>query len=195
MIKNEKPLLTEKERIALAMNQDGKGLIMDLKGTTAEDVLRENAINKANAEYEKYAEAFGDHTEKLKEAVDNLSLKAEDIEIMPIGNYLLVKEFPTNPFQRIVKQGNIITDLGGQAPIFTNTETGELQEEEEVIKVGVIIEKGPECKWCKETDTIFYTKPSAVPVPFYKQNLQLVCENRVLAVVNEKLKERFENGK
>ena len=62
---------------------------------------------------------------------------------------------------------------------------------ENIIKVGVIQEIGPEIKWCRQGDAIFYTKMSAVPVPFYKQNLQLVNETRVLAVVNEGLEERF----
>jgi hypothetical protein len=36
---------------------------------------------------------------------------------------------------------------------------------------------------------------SAVPVPFYKQGLILVNENRVLAVVNEGLTNRFKEIK
>ena len=89
----------------------------------------------------------------------------------------------------------LIIDCGGLAPEYKNTDNGATEEEEQFIKVGVIQEVGPECKWCKPDDTIFYTKPSAVPVPFYKQGLQLVCENRVLAVVNEGLTERFNKSK
>jgi hypothetical protein len=36
-----------------------------------------------------------------------------------------------------------------------------------------------------------YTKPSAVPVPFYKQGLILVNETRVLVTINQGLTERF----
>ena len=121
----------------------------------------------------------------------------ENVEIMPIGNYILVKQFDENPFQRIVKDPNsgLILDTGGFAAEYKNTDNGKIEEEESFIKVGVIQEVGPECKWCKEGDAVFYTKPSAVPVPFYKQNLQLISENRALAVVNENLKETFKNGK
>ena len=74
----------------------------------------------------------------------------------------------------------------------------QIEEEEQFIKVGVIQEVGPECKWCEPTDTVFYTKNSAVPVPFYKQGLILVNETRILSVVNEGLTNRFnkiKNGK
>ena len=116
---------------------------------------------------------------------------------MPIGNYILVKQFEENPFQRIVRdsKSGLIIDTGGFAPEYKNTDNGQIEEEESFILVGVVQEVGPECKWCKSGDAVFYTKPSAVPVPFYKQNLIQVNETRVLAVVNENLTERFNKNK
>lgn len=195
MIENNKPFLTEKEKIALTLNNagDGQGLIMDMSGRTSEDVIAEQNRNNFNKQVDKYVESFEKHSTNLKEFADRINENVQNIEIMPIGNYVLVKEFEENPFQRIVKdsKSGLILDLGGQKPEYKNTDNGEIEEEEQFIKVGVIQEVGPECKWCKPSDTIFYTKPSSVPVPFYKQNLNLVNETRVLAVVNEGLTERF----
>lgn len=197
MIDNQKPFLSEKERIALAMNNagDGNGLIMDMSGRTAEDIIKEENTKEFNKQVDLYVNAYTEHSNKLEEYSKKIAENVESIEIMPIGNYVLVKQFDENPFQRIVKQGNIITDLGGQKPIFKNTDNGNIEEEESFIYVGVIQEVGPECKWCKPTDTVMYTKPSAVPVPFYKQGLVLINENRVLVVINEGLTKRFNNGK
>jgi hypothetical protein len=36
-----------------------------------------------------------------------------------------------------------------------------------------------------------WTKTSEVPVPFFRQGLVLVNENRVIVTINEGLKERF----
>lgn len=195
MIENNKPFLTEKEKIALTLNNagDGQGLIMDMSGRTSEDVIAEQNRNNFNKQVDKYVESFEKHSTNLKEFADRINENVQNIEIMPIGNYVLVKEFEENPFQRIVKdsKSGLILDLGGQKPEYKNTDNGEIEEEEQFIKVGVIQEVGPECKWCKPSDTIFYTKPSSVPVPFYKQGLNLVNETRVLAVVNEGLTERF----
>lgn len=189
---NEKPLMTEKEKIASSLTGAGDGIIVDMSGRTAGDVMRDEAVKKINKEMEVYADAFNKHTEALEESVNKLSLNPEDVEIMPIGNYVLVKEFKTNPFQRIVRDSNgIITDLGGMAPIFKNTDNGKIEEEEQFIITGAIQEVGPECKWLKPGDAVFFMKPAMIPVPFYKSGLVVINENKIIAVVNEGLSKRF----
>lgn len=197
MIKNDKPLLTEKEKIALALNKDGEGLIMDMSGTTAGDVIRQEITNKYNDQVDQYVEKLNKHSKKREEYTKRIAENINNIEIMPIGNYILVKEFDENPFQRIVKDDNsgLILDLGGMKPIYKNTDNGQIEQEEAFILVGVIQEVGPECKWCKPNDTVMYTRPSRVPVPFYRQNLILVNETRVLVTINEGLTERFKKLK
>lgn len=186
-------ILSSKEKIA--MMQGDPSLIVSMDGKTAEDVIKERNISKFNNQVDQYVERFEKHSTNLEEFAEKVNKNVNSIEIMPIANYILVKQFDENPFQRIVKdsKSGIILDLGGMKPEYKNTDNGEIEEEEQFIKVGVIQEVGPECKWCIPGDTVFYTKPSAVPVPFYKQQLILINENRVLAVVNEGLSKRFNN--
>jgi hypothetical protein len=193
----EHPILSENEKIAMRVAGENTSRIMTLDGRTAEDIIAERNTKKFNEEVDTLAEKFEKHSTNLSEYAEQVNANVENIEIMPIGNYVLCKQFEENPFQRIVRdaKSGLILDMGGMKPQYKNTDNGQIEEEEQFIKVGVIQEVGPECKWCKPGDTIFYTKPSAVPVPFYKQGLQLVCENRVLAVVNEGLTERFNNLK
>lgn len=195
MITNDKPFMTEKEQIATKIS--GDSLIMDMAGTTASEVIKDNQVKKFNKEIEIYADAYNKHVNELEESVSKLALDPEKLEILPIGNYVIVKEFTTNPFQRIVRDSKtgIITDMGGMAPVFKNTDSGETDIEDAFIITGAIQEIGPECKWCQPGDAIFFTKPSAVPLPFYKAGLTLVNETRILAIVNEGLSERFEKVK
>ena len=187
------PILSEKEKIA--MMQGDPSLIVSMDGKTAEDVIEERNVKNFNNQVDQYVERFEKHSTNLQEFAEKVNKNVNTIEIMPIANYLLVKQFEENPFQRIVRdsKSGLILDLGGMKPEYKNTDNGEIEEEEQFIKVGVIQEVGPECKWCIPGDTVFYTKPSAVPVPFYKQQLILVNENRILAVVNEGLSKRFKN--
>ena len=189
----ERPILSENEKIALRMAGDTTSRIMTLDGRTAEDIIEERNVKNFNKQVDDYVNKLNEHSTNLEEYANKVADNIDKIEIMPIGNYVLVKEFAENPFQRIVKdyKSGLILDLGGQKPQYKNTDNGEIEEEEQFIKVGVIQEVGPECKWCKPTDTIMYTKPSAVPVPFYKQGLILVNETRVLVTINEGLTERF----
>ena len=175
------------------MAGDTTSRIMTLDGRTAEDIIEERNVKNFNKQVDDYVNKLNEHSTNLEEYANKVADNIDKIEIMPIGNYVLVKEFAENPFQRIVKdyKSGLILDLGGQKPQYKNTDNGEIEEEEQFIKVGVIQEVGPECKWCKPTDTIMYTKPSAVPVPFYKQGLILVNETRVLVTINEGLTERF----
>ena len=191
------PILSENEKIAMKMAGESTSRIMTLDGRTADDIIAERNVKNANEEIEKFNEKIDKQFTNVEEFTKKVNENMNNIEIMPIGNYVLVKQFKDNPFQRIVRDSKtgLILDMGGMAPQYKNTDNGQIEEEEQFIKVGVIQEVGPECKWCQPDDTIFFTKNSAVPVPFYKQNLQLVCENRVLAVVNEGLTERFNKGK
>ena len=113
---------------------------------------------------------------------------------MPIGNNVLIKPFNENPFQKIqVSDSGLILDLGGQAPTYKSNETGQYEEEEQFIHVGTVLESGTDCKFVQEGDTVMWTKTSEIPVPFFKQGLVLVNENRIIVVINEGLKARFEN--
>lgn len=192
----QRPILSESEKLALKTGGESTSRIMTLDGKTADDVIRERNINKYNEQVDAYVEKLNEHAIKLEEHTKRIADNIEKIEIMPIGNYVLVKQFDENPFQRIVRSDSgLILDLGGQKPQYKNTDSGQIEEEESFILVGVIQEVGPECKWCMPGDTVMYTKPSAVPVPFYKQGLILVNETRVLVTINEGLTDRFNKNK
>ena len=191
----ERPILSDNEKIALMNAGESTSRIMTLDGKTAEDVIEERNVRKFNEQVDAYVEKLNEHAANLEEYTKQVAENVEKIEIMPLGSNLIVKLFEENPFQRIVKQGSLIVDLGGQKPQYKNTDNGNIEEEENFVKVGVVQEVGPECKYIKPGDTVFTSKPSLVPIPFYKQNLHYLSEMRVLAVVNEGLTKRFQEIK
>lgn len=163
-----------------------------MNGEAADKTFRREAQQRFNQKVNDYVEKFDEHNKNLQAYAEEISKNVANLEIMPINKNILVKPFSENPFQKItVTESGIITDLGGQAPIYKSNETGEFEEEENMIKVGTVLEAGKECEYVKEGDTIMWTKVSQVPVPFFKQGLVLVPENRVIVVINEGLKERF----
>ena len=189
----QRPILSENEKIALMNAGDTTSRIMTLDGTTAQDVIEQRRVKEFNKQVDNYVEKLNEHAANLEEYSKQIAENVENIEIMPIGPYIIVKLFDENPFQRIVRdsKSGLILDLGGQKPQYKNTDNGQIEEEENFIKVGVVQEVGPECKYIQPGDTIFTSKPSLTPIPFYKQNLYQLAENRVMAVVNEGLTERF----
>jgi co-chaperonin GroES (HSP10) len=189
----ERPILSNNEKVAMNIAGETTTRVMAMDGTTAEDVIKKRNVEKFNKMVDDYTEKFEKHSTNIQEFADKINKNVENIEIMPLGNYILVKQFEENPFQRIVRdsKSGLIIDLGGQAPEYKNTDNGQIEEEEQFIKVGAVQEVGPECKYLKPGDAVFYPKTASIPVPFYKQQLIQVNETRVLAVVNENLTERF----
>ena len=188
-------MVNMKEKLAMDLAGESTTRIMALDGTTAADVVEKRTIEKFNQQVDNWTEKFEKHSTNIEEFANQINSNVENIEIMPLGSYILVKQFDENPFQRIVRdsKSGLIIDTGGFAPEYKNTDNGHIEEEESFILVGVVQEVGPECKYLKPGDAVFYPKPACVPVPFYKQHLIQVNETRVLAVVNENLTERFNN--
>lgn len=164
------------------------------KPTQIVDLHNHNVMEKhAKIAYNEKLDAVAqDLEDDIKRRLENnkvMDKKLLNLEVMPITNYILVRPFDKNPYVKFETKGNII--ISGYDGNFMNPDTGEVDQEEQMIVVGTVIEVGPECKYIREGDDIFYTKTSLVPIPFYGKGFQLVNENRVAVVVNEGLKKRF----
>ena len=109
---------------------------------------------------------------------------------------ILVQPFKVNPFQKIKVEKGLIIDTGGYTPhTQLNEQTGRYEEQKQFIVTGCVVEVGPEVKYLKEGDVIFYRVDTAVPVPFFKQGFVSLAESQIIAVVNEGLQDRFNNIK
>lgn len=183
--------LTENEKVAQAIT----GLETDASAFSMSNdinsIINREKQNKFNDQVDQYVEKLQKHAEGLKESQEQLSYDITKLEIKPMFNRILLTLFDKNPFQRVQVSNGIITDLGGMAPTYKNTDSGEIEEEQREIIVGVIQEVGPDVKYAKPGDTIFLDRLSARPVPFYKQGFYCIAETQIIAVVNEGLESRF----
>lgn len=189
--------LNSNEKLALATTgMEGTGQHFVMNGESADEILLREKQLKFNTAVDEMSDKFEKHNQLLTEYAEKMSEDLNGVEIMPMFGYVLIKPFEQNPFQQIkVSKTGIITDLGGLAPTYKSNETGEIEEEQQYIKVGTVIETGHKCEFIKEGDIVFYTIASECMVPFYKMGFVVVNENRILAAVNEKLTERRDNLK
>lgn len=187
---------TEKGKIALnltGLETDGKVFAVDKQSIA--DMAKQEAINKFNDKVDEYTKRFDKYNEELEKEAEKLTDEFEKLEIKPFGQYLLIKPFSQNPFQRIKKEGNIITDLGGLVPQYKSNETGQIEEEESFIHVGTVVEIGPDVRYIRQGDTVMWTAPTELPIPFYKQGLVTVFEANIKAIINVGLQDRFDKIK
>lgn len=184
--------LSSNEKLALNVNgMEGTGKHFVVNGETADKTIQRDRQNKFNSRVDEYVEKFDNHAKTLEEYASKISESINGLEIMPMFGYVLIQPFDKNPFQQIkMTESGIITDLGGMTPQYKSNETGEIEEEQQFIKVGSVIEVGHKCEFLKPGDVVFYTIASETMVPFFRQGFVVVNENRIMAVVNEGLTER-----
>ena len=186
--------MNKNEKLAQELiGMEGTGKSFTINGKDANDMLLEEQANKFNEGVDKINDKFEKHNQALVEYAKAISHDINGLEIMPGTSYVLIKPFDTNPFQEVKIEGGIITDLGGMTPEYKSNETGEIEQEQQFIKVGTVIETGYECKFVKPGDVVFYTIASENMIPFFRQGFVTVAENRIMAIVNENLTERKKN--
>lgn len=194
-MENLRTELSSNEKLAMMTTGiEGTGEHFVMNGESADKIIARDKQMKFNDSVQEKMDKFEEHNKMLNKYAEQISQDMNGLEIMPMYSYLLIKPFETNPFQKVITtKSGIITDLGGAAPTYKSNETGEIEECEQYIKVGTVIETGHKCEFVKPGDIVFYTVASEVIVPFFKQGFVVVDEHRITAVVNEQLTQRKNN--
>lgn len=178
----------------ITIGQDIEIPSIHINGEDAKTILKRENQQRFNQSVDEFQEKFQKHVDDMKSLGKKIAEDFSNVEIMPLTSYVLISPFEKNPFQKMaVDKSGLILDTGGLAPTYKSQETGEVEEEREYVRVGMVTETGTECKFLKPGDIVFYNIASEVQVPFYKFGFVIVAEQRIIAVVNEGLSKRKED--
>lgn len=188
---------TENEKIAKELlGTDSNFTSVNMKENSLDSLIKKEKARKFNSEVEKYNEKLEQNNKDFKESQDKVEYDISKAEIKPMFSRIIVQPFKVNPFQKMKVENGLIIDTGGYTPhTQLNEQTGRYEEQKQFIVTGCVVEVGPEVKYLKEGDVIFYRVDTAVPVPFFKQGFVSLAESQIIAVVNEGLQDRFNNIK
>lgn len=188
---------TENEKIAKELlGTDSNFTSVNMKENSLDSLIKKEKARKFNSEVEKYNEKLEQNNKDFEESRDKVEYDISKAEIKPMFSRILVQPFKVNPFQKMKIENGLIIDTGGYTPhTQLNEQTGRYEEQKQFIVTGCVVEVGPEVKYLKEGDVIFYRVDTAVPVPFFKQGFVSLAESQIIAVVNEGLQDRFNNIK
>lgn len=188
---------TGNEKIAKELlGTDSNFTSVNMKENSLDSLIKKEKARKFNSEVEKYNEKLEQNNKDFEESQDKVEYDISKAEIKPMFSRILVQPFKVNPFQKMKIENGLIIDTGGYTPhTQLNEQTGRYEEQRQFIVTGCVIEVGPEVKYLKEGDVIFYRVDTAVPVPFFKQGFVSLAESQIIAVVNEGLQDRFNNIK
>lgn len=189
--------LTEGEKFANnVLGLDRTDVGMTVGAESIDTLIARERANKFNNKVEEFTEQLEKNNSEFEEGRSQIEYDINKAEIKPMFARIIVKPFKQNPFQKMITKGNLIIDAGGYTPHSEfNSTTGKYEEQQQFIVTGYVVETGPEVKYLREGDVIYYRKDTVVPVPFFKENLVSLAENQVIAVVNESLSERFNSIK
>lgn len=183
---------TNNEKLAQEARGINDSLVFNMSENTVDNLIQKEKASKFNSEVEQYNEQLEKNNKDFEESKNKVNYDIEKAEIKPMFNRVLVQQFKVNPFQRMEVKGGIIVDTGGYNPHTQfNQQSGKYEEQDQFIVTGCVIEVGPETKYLKEGDVIYFRKDTAVPVPFFKQGFVSLGESQIIAVVNEGLQDRF----
>lgn len=198
MAKNVRLNLTDNEKLArniVGLESDAKHFNMDTVDSLDTMIAKQKASD-FNNQVGDYIDRIEKHSDLLKKYTESIKENMNSVEIKPMMTRVLIKPFEINPFQQIkVSKSGLVIDTGGIAPEDFSNDTGKWEEQQQAIAVGTVYDVGPDCKYLKEGDAVYFQKAAMVPVPFFKQGLVTVSESQIIAVVNEGLTERFNKVK
>lgn len=163
-------------------------MIMTMKSNGI--ILPENSIEKQFEEYrlERDAKELNElYIELQKQKQKELDEKMERLELLPMLNKIILLPYPSNPYKKVM-HGSIIVEYDGS---FKNPDSGEPDKLKELVGCAKVIEIGPDTKYVKVGDDIFYDTRTCYPVPFLGLGYLTTSEQQVLCIINEGLKERF----
>jgi hypothetical protein len=125
--------------------------------------------------------------EKQKE----IDAKLDSLEMVPLLNKVILLPYPTNPYRKLV-QGKLIVDYTGD---FLNPDSGEKDTLKELVGCAKVIEIGPEVKYIKPGDDVYYDTRTVYPIPFMSLGYRLTTEPQILCILNQGLKDRLDKIK
>lgn len=189
--------MTDNEKLAVnALGTDVERATINMSENTIDNLIQKENTAKFNNQLEQYKAQLEENKKTLDEAQSQVQYDINQAEIKPMFSRILVKPFKVNPFQRMERAGSIIVNAGGYTPhAEINPMTGKYEEQKQFIVTGCVVEVGPDTKYLREGDVIYYRVDTSVPVPFLAQGFISLDEKQVIAVVNEGLTERFNSCK
>lgn len=188
--------LSENEKLARdARGIEGNTTYFQTNEQGTDDMVMDHEAAIYNDRVQDVIDRCEGFTKKIQEVASSYAGELGGMEIMPLDSNVLVQPYAENPFQRLsISDSGVVYDTGGQRPMIKNTDTGVMEEAEQYIKTGVVVEVGPACKYLKRGDTVMWNLPTQIPVPFYSLGFMLVNERNIICVINDDLTQRFKNG-
>ena len=110
----------------------------------------------------------------------------DEVEVIPVNNNVLIKPYIKNPYRYIETTASGLIVGVESSQTYKSNETGEIEQNNQVIRTGKVLAVGPDCKNVTVGDDVFYTTYSMTPIPFRKKGYVIVGEGLLICRIVKK---------
>lgn len=112
-------------------------------------------------------------------------VKTDDVSIIPCNTGVLIKFYDDNPYRVLetTKSGIFVGMQSTQK--YRSNETGEMEENDEVVACAEVIAVGNKCQNVEVGDDVYAVKHIAIPVPFRKLGYYILSESNILCRIKK----------
>lgn len=110
----------------------------------------------------------------------------DEVDLIPCNANVLISPYEKNPYRQMITTASGIIVGAESSKTYKSNETGEIEQNVDVIHCGKVIAHGPDCKNVEDGDDVFYTTYSMTPVPFRKKGYVMVGENLLICRIVKK---------
>ena len=104
----------------------------------------------------------------------------DDVQIIPTNANVLIQPYVRNPYRYIETTASGLIVGVESSKTYKSNETGEIEQNQEVVKCGKVLAIGPSCKNVEVGDDVFYTTYSEAKIPFRKKGFVIVGEGLLI---------------
>lgn len=110
----------------------------------------------------------------------------DDVQIIPTNANVLIQPYVRNPYRYIETTASGLIVGVESSKTYKSNETGEIEQNQEVVKCGKVLAIGPSCKNVEVGDDVFYTTYSEAKIPFRKKGFVIVGEGLLICRIVKK---------
>lgn len=110
-------------------------------------------------------------------------MNVNDVELIPVNSGVLLKFYEDNPYKSIEKTSSGLIVGVESTQKYKSNETGEMEENTQVIICAKVIAVGPECKNVKVGEDVYVIKHFCNPIPFRKLGYYMLAEQNIMCRV------------
>lgn len=110
----------------------------------------------------------------------------DDVQVIPTNANVLIQPYIRNPYRYIETTASGLIVGIESSKTYKSNETGEIEQNNEVIKCGKVLAVGPACKNVNVGDDVYYTTYSEAKLPFRKKGYVIVGEGLLICRIVKK---------